>query len=79
MSLKKRNLRVLSNNQQESENHLTLHASGNLSIPWRFVCRGSFVVGIVVLIIHLAPNVAAKLNFDGFIEWNPPDSTELQK
>ncbi len=79
MSLKKRNLQVLPNNQQESENHLTVHASGNLSIPWRFVRRGSFVVGIVVLVLHLAPNVAGKLNFDGSIEWNLPDLTELQK
>ena len=78
MSLKKRNLQVLPNNQQESENHLTVHASGTLSIPWRFICRGSFVVGIVVLVIHLAPNVAGKLIFDGCIEWNPPDSTSCK-
>ena len=79
MSVNKQRLRGLPHHHQESENSLTVHVSGNLSIPWRFVCRGSFVVGIVVLVIHLAPNIAARLNFDGSIEWNPPDSTELQK
>ena len=36
-------------------------------------------MGVVVLVIHLASNMAAKLNFDGSIEWNPPDSIEVQK
>ncbi|MEM9485292.1 MAG: hypothetical protein AAGA83_16595 [Cyanobacteria bacterium P01_F01_bin.116] len=79
MNNNRQRLQVLSQQQQESENHLTEDSSVKLSIPWRFVRRGSYVVGIVVLVIHLTPNVAAKLNFDGSIEWNPPDSTELQK
>ncbi len=77
MTLKKRNLRVLPIQQQKPEINLAAQVSGNLCIPWRWVCGGSVFLGGLALVVYLVAN--PDINFYFMIEKKPPDATELQK
>ncbi len=76
MALKKRHLRVLSDQEtpdQEPEINIIVR------MPWQAVLWLLGIIVFVTLVVQLSPHVIAKLNFDGSIEWNIPDSTETQK
>ena len=77
MTLKKRNLRVLPIQQQEPEINLDVQVSGNLCIPWRWLCGGGVFLGGLALVAYLVAN--PDINFYFMIEKKPPDATELQK
>ena len=79
MHLKRQKFDISDQKRQELDIGLTFRTSGNLQIPQRSLNGLISSVAFVVLMIHLLPNIAAKLNFNSSIEWSISNSTESRK